>query len=287
MRLYKTMAYIAVDLDTGERIVYDNADEAGRMLHVDFDITKTSSRTPNTGKVQIYNLGESDRRLISKSATKLTLYLGYDGQAELISVADIDSVNSLQVEVDWVTEFTLGEGQSALQSQQNRTYKEGSDAKLIISQIASDAGLVVNNTINTVKGLISGGITLEGSTQSALGDMSSELGLDFSVQNDELFIAGSDGVSDGEAVVVAPDTGLIGYPEITDKGVNLKVQIQSGIFPGKVIKLETTGFIIDSGQSQKKTESREDSGFYVCQQVRFQGNNYGGDFAAVVEAREL
>lgn len=287
MRLYKTVAYIAVDLDTGDRLVYDGVDDSGRMLHVDFDITKTSSRTPNTGKVAIYNLSESDRKLISKSAVRLNLYLGYDGQADLISVADVDTVNSLQVEVDWVTEFTLGEGQIALRSQQNRTYKEGSDAKTILKQVAADAGLIVNNTINTVSGLISGGITLEGSTQAVLGDMSSELGLDFSVQNDELFIAGADGVSDSEAVVVAPNTGLIGYPETTDKGVNLKVQIQPGILPGKVIKLETEGFIIDSGQTQKKTVDRDDSGFYVCQQVQFQGNNYGGDFAAIVEAREL
>lgn len=287
MRLYKTVAYIAVDLDTGERLIYDGVDDSGRMLHVDFDITKTSSRTPNTGKVAIYNLSESDRKLISKSAVRLNLYLGYDGQAELISVADVDTVNSLQTEVDWVTEFTLGEGQIALRSQQNRTYKEGSDANTIIKQVAADAGLIVNNTINTVSGLISGGITLEGSTQAVLGDMSSELGLDFSVQNDELFIAGADGVSDNEAVIVAPDTGLIGYPEITNKGVNFKVQIQPGILPGKVVKLETEGFIIDSGQTQKKTDDRDDSGFYVCQKVQFQGNNYGGDFAAVVEAREL
>lgn len=287
MRLYKTVAYIAVDLDTGDRLVYDGVDDSGRMLHVDFDITKSASRTPNTGKVNIYNLSESDRRLISKSAVRLLLYLGYDGNADLISVADVDFVNSMQTEVDWVTVFTLGEGQKALQSQYNRTFKEGSDAQFIVKQIAEDSGLIVNNTINTVKGLISGSITLEGSTQSVLGDMSSDLGVDFSVQNDELYVSGSDGVADREAVIVAPDTGLIGYPEVTDKGVNLKVQVQPGILPGKVIKLETTGFIIESGQSQKKTDDRDESGFYVCQQVQFQGNNYGGDFAAIVEAREL
>ena len=287
MRLYKTVAYIAVDLDTGERIVYDGADDAGRMLHIDFDVTKSTGSTPNTGTVLVYNLSETDRSLISDSGLRVSLYLGYDGNADLISVADIDTVVSLQTGVDWVTEFKLGEGQKALQSKQNRTYREGTDAQIIVKQLAEDAGLVVNNTIATVKGLVSGSLTLEGTTQGALNDIGSELDVEFNVQNDELFITLPDGIADDEAAVIAPDTGLIGYPEFTAKGVNFKAQVQPGVIPGKVIKLESEGYVIESGQTSKKIEGRDDSGFYVCQTVKFQGNNYGGDFYVDVEARAL
>jgi hypothetical protein len=94
MRYFKGEAYLEVIYEN-EAIVYDQKNDAGRMLQVDFDIKMSRSKTPNQGVIAIYNLAETDRRRIERDAKSVRLYAGYDGDNKLIFVGDVVFVSSL------------------------------------------------------------------------------------------------------------------------------------------------------------------------------------------------
>lgn len=312
MRYFKGEAYLEV-IYANEAVVYDQKNDAGRMLQVDFDIKMSRSKTPNQGVIAIYNLAETDRRRIERDAKSVRLYAGYDGDNKLIFVGDVVFVSTAKEDVDWKTEIKAGDGfRSFSQSITSRNYAAGTPIRTIIEQTAKDMGIALKESANILKGSLDGSITLHGKSQLALDQVVRNAGGQWSIQDNELQVTPITKPIDGEAIVLDSSSGLLEAPSVSEKGVNIRCQFHPDLRPGKVVKLESSSWTVDSGgtgvmdgsrvkkdkksgktqQVQKEKtypveRGKDYNGFYICQSVQFVGNNAGGPFECRLETIEL
>lgn len=302
MRYFKADAYLEVTYEK-EAVVYDQVDEWQRHLAVDFDIKMSRSKTPNQGVVAIYNLSAATRQRIERDAKSIRLFAGYDNEYKLIFTGDVVFVNSLKSGVDWKTEIRAGDGwRSFSQSITSRNYAAGTPIRTIVEQTAKDMGIALKESANILKGVLQGSLTLDGRSKDSLDDVINNHGGEWSIQDNELQVTPITQPIDGEAIVLAADSGLLETPSVTEKGVNFRCQLHTDLRPGKVVELKASGWTIEAGGSgsydgntvhkatkdKGETVTKKDqnfiergydyNGFYILQSVQFVGNNYGGAF---------
>lgn len=311
MRYFKGEAYLEVIYDN-EAIVYDQKLDTGRMLQVDFDIKMSRSKTPNQGVIAIYNLAETDRKRIERDAKSIRLYAGYDGDNKMIFTGDVIFASSMKETVDWKTEIKAGDGfRSFSQSITSRNYAAGTPVRTIVEQTAKDMGIALKESANILKGAIDGSVTLHGKSQLELDQVVRTAGGEWSIQDNELQVTPVTKPIDGDAIVLDASSGLLESPSVSEKGVAVRCQLHPDFRPGKVMKLESSSWTVDSGGTgvMDGTQTKKDkdgkvtttqkektypvergkdyNGFYICQSVQFVGNNAGGPFECRIEAIEL
>lgn len=284
LRFWKGYAYLVIEYNGFERR-FDIEDEDGRLLALDFETKSTRSKEPNQGVFNYYNLSESTRQEIETDAKSVRCYAGYDGDAKLIYQGDIVFVNSLKSGPDWVTTIHCGDGfASFTESITSKTYASGTEKQVILDQIAADMGLVVKATKEAITGALGGSLTIDGKSKDQLDVLMKDSGAEWSIQDNELNITQLGRPIDDIAVVLRADSGLLEHPTITDKGVNVKAQLNPDIRPGKLIKLEPIAVQVTPGGDSVPERGRDYTGVYLCQTVSFIGNNYGGAFDVNIEA---
>ena len=298
MRFWKGYAYLVIEYNGFDRR-FDVVDEDGRMLALDFETKSTRSKEPNQGVFNYYNLSESTRQEIETDAKAVRCYAGYDGDAKLIYQGDIVFVNSLKSGADWVTTIHCGDGfASFTKSITSKTYASGTEKQVILDQIASDMGLVVKAAQDAITGELGGSLTIDGKSKDQLDVLMRDSGAEWSIQDNELNITKIGRPIDDIAVVLRADSGLLEHPTITDKGVNVKAQLNPDIRPGKLIKLEPLAVQVEPTRATEEPKKPPKvpkevfipqrganyAGVYLCQTVSFIGNNYGGPFDVTIEA---
>ena len=298
MRFWKGYAYLVIEYNGFDRR-FDVVDEDGRMLALDFETKSTRSKEPNQGVFNYYNLSESTRQEIETDAKAVRCYAGYDGDAKLIYQGDIVFVNSLKSGADWVTTIHCGDGfASFTKSITSKTYASGTEKQVILDQIASDMGLVVKAAQDAITGELGGSLTIDGKSKDQLDVLMKDSGAEWSIQDNELNITKLGKPIDDIAVVLRADSGLLEHPTITDKGVNVKAQLNPDIRPGKLIKLEPLAVQVEPTRATEEPKKPPKvpkevfiprrganyAGVYLCQTVSFIGNNYGGPFDVTIEA---
>jgi hypothetical protein len=284
LRFWKGYAYLVIEYNGFDRR-FDVVDEDGRMLALDFETKSTRSKEPNQGVFNYYNLSESTRQEIETDAKAVRCYAGYDGDAKLIYQGDIVFVNSLKSGADWVTTIHCGDGfASFTKSVTSKTYASGTEKQVILDQIASDMGLVVKAAQDAITGELGGSLTIDGKSKDQLEVLMKDSGAEWSIQDNELNITKLGKPIDDIAVVLRADSGLLEHPTITDKGVNVKAQLNPDIRPGKLTKLEPLAVQVEPGAQFVPERGRDYTGVYLCQTVSFIGNNYGGPFDVTIEA---
>jgi hypothetical protein len=284
LRFWKGYAYLVIEYNGFDRR-FDVVDEDGRMLALDFETKSTRSKEPNQGVFNYYNLSESTRQEIETDAKAVRCYAGYDGDAKLIYQGDIVFANSLKSGADWVTTIHCGDGfASFTKSVTSKTYASGTEKQVILDQIASDMGLVVKAAQDAITGELGGSLTIDGKSKDQLDVLMRDSGAEWSIQDNELNITKLGKPIDDIAVVLRADSGLLEHPTITDKGVNVKAQLNPDIRPGKLTKLEPLAVQVEPGAQFVPERGRDYTGVYLCQTVSFVGNNYGGPFDMTIEA---
>lgn len=298
MRFWKGYAYLVIEYNGFDRR-FDVIDEDGRMLALDFETKSTRSKEPNQGVFNYYNLSASTRQEIETDAKSVRCYAGYEGDAKLIYQGDIVFVNSLKSGADWVTTIHCGDGfASFTKSVTSKTYASGTEKQVILDQIASDMGLVVKATQDAISGALGGSLTIDGKSKDQLDVLMKDSGAEWSIQDNELNITKLRKPIDDIAVVLRADSGLLEHPTITDKGVNIKAQLNPDIRPGKLIKLEPLAVQVEPTRATEEPKKPPKvakevfipqrganyAGVYLCQTVSFIGNNYGGPFDVTIEA---
>ena len=298
MRFWKGYAYLVVEYAGFDRR-FDIEDADGRLLALDFETKMTRSKEPNQGVFNLYNLSASTRQEIETDAIAVRCYAGYDGDAKLIYKGDLVFVNSIMQPAEWVTTLHCGDGfASFTKSITSKTYASGTDKQVILDQIASDMNLVVKATKDAIGGALTGTLSIDGKSKDQLDVLTKDNGAEWSIQDGELNLTKIGRPIDDIAIVLRADTGLLEHPTVTDKGVNIKAQLNPDIRPGKLIKLEPIAVQVQptTAREEPKTppkkakeifipeRGRDYAGVYLCQTVQFIGNNYGGPFDVMIEA---
>lgn len=284
LRFWKGYAYLVVEFDGYERR-FDVQDADGRLLALDFETKSTRSKEPNQGVFNLYNLSANTRREIETDGKAVRCYAGYDGDAKLIYQGDLVFVNSVKKAADWVTTMHCGDGfASFTESVTSKTYASGTEKQIILDQVAKDMGLTVKAGKGAISGTLTGSQMFDGKSKDQLDTLVKDSGAEWSIQDGEINITGSGQPIDDIAIVLRADTGLLEHPTITDKGVNIKAQLNPDVRPGKLIQLDPISVEVTPGGDKIPDRGKDYAGIYLCQSVSFVGNNYGGPFDMNIEA---
>ncbi|MCK5603277.1 hypothetical protein KAR91_15445 [Candidatus Pacearchaeota archaeon] len=223
-------------------------------LRIVFDIEKTSSSNANNAKIQIYNLNESNRGILKTGENlSITLEIGYGDILEQLFIGDIQRSFTQRSGPDFITTIEADDGGRALsESKLDKSYSAGVKLKSVVDdamQSMKDAGQIIIGSVSNIKDEIAqNGITISGLAQKIINDIANKQGLEFSVQDNEAQIL-DPAIDTGEiAVLLTPNTGLIGSPNLgiageNIEGIEFKALIQTTKFrPGRAVKIESKDF---------------------------------------------
>ena len=192
---------------------------------ITFDITKNASSdymSFNTAEISIYNMRSDIRELISTDGIKVRLDAGYE---ELHGVIFEGVVNNITVEKEKneiITTLFCASDLTALSNDVSDTLNNVNVSDYLTNLCAKNN---ININIKRIDKSITE-YTVDGSVSNTISRICSLFGLSYSIDNGIIRVVdkniNSDDVREDEIITVTPTTGLIGNPNITEEGCNIK-----------------------------------------------------------------
>lgn len=243
-------------------------------LRVQFKITKTLEKEPNTAEITISNLSEARRASLQSKGVKLDLSAGYvsTGVSRLY-VGDVRTIDHVRNGTDWETVIKSGDGERSYQfARCQESFAPGTSAGAILSFLADQSGLALGNTsdvVNTLNSrMLDQGYVVSGTVQQALQRFTKSFGLTYSIQNGTLQFLSKDTSLNSEIAEISPATGLIGSPEMGTPEKNGQPAL---------LKFTSLLFPVYPGVRVKLTSKRY-NGVVAIRKVEYSGDTMGGDW---------
>ncbi|WP_456281591.1 hypothetical protein M1D55_19305 [Cupriavidus sp. JZ107] len=261
-------------------------------IRVTFDIDKDASEQPNPHKIRFFNLAPATRKGIEEPDLRCVLYAGYgeeDGPI-LLAAGAITFAYSYFDGPDVVTELEVRDGYVEIRDTAvSLGYGPGATARTIITDIAKQMGLPLVMARDVPDRAWQNGFSFYGPARQALHKVVQGTGLEWSIQNQTLQVVPKRGTTLRQAVVLAADSGLIGYPERTREGAREKARVKDERTGNRAnlvsAEQQRDGWRVRSLLLPQvnpgdlvKLESRSAEGFYRAENVKHTGDSEGGDW---------
>lgn len=258
-------------------------------LRFSFEIDKGNSSTPNIAKFNIYNISSESRYLFEEAGKIIICKLGWAGRGDPTSkevLASLDKnleicyqgqiiENGYELKkngADTVVSIQCGTEINKLRNATfNQSYDKNTKVDSIVNDLAGGLGLNVSFIPKLDLGTFLNGFMASGNIKGMLDQILGSKDLDWSVQDDELIITEKGEPTDPTAILITPETGLIGTPTKTKEGgIKFKTLLNPKIKPQTLIKLVSSTY----------------EGLVVPQRVKYIGDFDGGPFDCDIEAVE-
>lgn len=235
-------------------------------LDIDFKVTRSLKKDPNTAEINVRNLAENNRREVEeKKIAAVTLAAGYErspgtpeqegfAETSLIFVGDLRTAHTLREDADLITKVSSGDGEKQnKQARINKSYAPGTSVNKIIEDLVRAMGLGLGNLKSLGKirfpnagDTFPNGTVVSGNVGLQLHLLLRSAGLEYSIQNGAIQILARRTPLRGQAVVLSPTSGLIGTPSVASDGIaRARTLIIPDLFPGRTVQFRTervTGF---------------------------------------------
>lgn len=231
-------------------------------LQVTFDISKSSNNKnkTNSASIEITNLTDDQLKILDVDYPAAVFSAGYldTGGVKRLFSGQINNVSTRKSGTDRVTQITLGAGYTELNHEVlSEVVPPGRNVRAAIESlrksIGADRGVYNGTNLNSP---IIYGYPLTGTPKDMLDELSEKYSLDWQLEEGVLYVHDNDrGNSENfnEAYVLSKYTGMIEIPyrvsgdrrrskkDVSKKpGVQLKIQLNSDIRAGDIIKIEDT-----------------------------------------------
>lgn len=267
-------------------------------LRVQFEVEKTVESAPNEAKIRIFNLTPEHEAQIKEEFDEVILNAGYKDNIGMIFRGNIQHVYRYREKTDTITEIVASDGDKDYRlATINATFAAGS-TNLDIVDAAVDSFQGVGNT-NKGTIAIPGKVYLRGkvvtsNSRAALDNVSKECGVNWSIQDGELHMIGVDEYLPDNTIVINKDTGMLGSPTVTDKGVEVRCLLNNLLKVNGQVELDKSSInekpkgkgADKSGeggkrQSQPEGSKREDAtGLYKVMNLKHKGDNRASEWVS-------
>ena len=252
-----------------------------RDLRIGFEVVKDDTPAPNRGKVTVYNLNADSAALVKRPGSVLQLFGGYQDAADLLFLGDITRALTTIEGADARTVIESGDGHAAQAGSVSRVNLKGKTTvgnaiKAAVKGVVKDPVKAVRGLSDAVAGqVLPRGYSASGPTKQVLRGLARARGFDWFYSDGELVIVDRDQATREPAVLLTPETGLIGSPaRLTGKGakgIQFKSLLNGRIRPRRIVRLESASF----------------TGWFLVRKVTHRGDNWAPDFFTIVEATEI
>lgn len=261
-------------------------------LDVRFDVERDLKREPNTAKIEVFNLNPAHRKQLGEAKNAVViLEAGYEGGIGQIFKGKIRPGRAFsQLDgPDWITVLEAGDGEKATRSNRvSESFPAGTSVRTVLEcVVASLSDLQLGNasrkllqeaTSFLVESSNLGsefveGTTVSGNAATELTRLLDSVGLEWSVQGEEIQILRKGQALTSTVIKIGSGTGLIGSPEVGSDGVvNFTSLLNPDISPGRRVQLDSRTV---------------DGGVFRVLRVKNTGDIAGPDWFAQCEAKRL
>ena len=248
-------------------------------LRVQFEVKKSRRKEPNTCSITVSNLNADSRAALAIKPLHVRLDAGYDDNLGRLFTGDMRWSESVKFETDWETKIEVGDGERAYRhARVNRSYEGGVTARVLLAECASALALPLPPTahLTELDTQYVSGFSLHGPAQRELTRILDPLDIRWSIQDGRLQLERERDARGEPAIVVSPDTGLIGGPSFgspAEKGKPAVLSFRMLLFPAL-----TPGGLV-------RVESRNISGTFKLDRVLHVGDTHGAAWYSECEAR--
>lgn len=259
------------------------------QLRIKFQVKMTGTATPNTADIRVYNLEENTAFQIQKEFTKVILQGGYDSNFGVVFQGNIKQVIvGRESATDTFIDIIAGDGDLAYNfAIVNKTLSAQSSQVDQINAAAASMNQKGGTTIQPVTGApatqLPRGKVMYGPAKHYLKNAGRNINQSWSIQNGQIQFVPINGYLKGEAVVMTSKTGMVGTPQQTNIGVNVKCLMNPLIRVGGRIQINNksiAGFKINlsvPGSPANTPVSLRADGFYYVWAIGHEGDTRGND----------
>lgn len=271
--------------------------EIRQPMRVTFEVSKDAQEDPNDHKIRIYNLAADTRRALEEPGLRCVLYAGYaeEGGPLLMASGSVVYAYTWYELPDVVTELAVKDGYTEVRDTAvSIGLGPGAQASAIIRDVARQMGLPLVMADDVPDRRWQQGFSFYGAARTALHKVTQGTGLEWSIQNQQLQVVRRRGTTRRKAVVLAADTGLIGYPERTREAAREKARVRDSQTNDDVrlvsARQQLDGWRVTSlllptinPGDLVKLESRTVQAFQRVEAVRHYGDSAGGDWQSELQ----
>jgi hypothetical protein len=203
-------------------------------LRIKFSVKRSDTMTPNVADIRVYNLDEKTALQIRKEFTRVTLQAGYEGNFGVIFQGNIKQVIiGRESATDTFIDIVAGDGDRAYNfAIINATLAKGSTQTDQINAAATamgPKGVTAGHLGEQSTQQLPRGKVMYGNARGYLRDVAQNSQSSWSIQDEKITFVKKKSYLPGERVVLTSKTGMIGTPQQTNEGVNVKCLLNPNI----------------------------------------------------------
>lgn len=251
---------------SSESIVIDGG------LTISFDLTKTITSEPNEATIQVMNLGQSTRNLITeKKYNRILLNAGYGSDLRTLFVGYIDDASNTKEGTEITTTMICSDGSKDYREARiATTISKGQGDKEII-------GEVLKTMPNTKAGIqelpkkskLPRGKTMVGNSRDIMKAVAKNQNANWSIQDGKLLVLPeTHALANNEGFVIEEGSGMIGSPQKTSDGLEVRCFLNNVMRVGQLCRVIST--------------FKEYSGDFKITKIQMRGSNKGTDFTNIL-----
>jgi hypothetical protein len=224
------------------------SDKQGRSLdlsalRIKFKVKKTGVMTPNAGDFIVYNVDEQTARLIQNEFTHVLFQAGYVGNYGLIFKGNIKQfITGRESATDTFINLNCGDGDQAYNfAVMNQTVRSGANPQALLNAgltAMSGQGVGAGYTGALPAQALSRGKVMFGNAREHLQKLADTYGFVWSIQDGNVVFLSKGAHLPNEAIVITSKTGMIGTPQQTSEGIDIKCLLNPNIRVHGRIKID-------------------------------------------------
>ncbi|CAB3918920.1 phage protein [Achromobacter sp. CF-sbj1-Ac2-l] len=263
-------------------------------LSFSFGIKRNDAKSPNTATIKVMNASRETASLAQREFTRVVLQAGYEGNYGVIFHGNVVRAKwGGSGDTETVLEITAADGDKAYNfAVVNATVPKGSDRadKVRLLCSAMNPYGVRQGYVPDLGGKKSiRGAVMSGMVRDYLQDVCGSANTLWSIQDGKVVVVPETAYVPGSVPVLSHDSGLVGMPEQTEKGIKLRMLLNPSIRVGGLVNLDNSriaeyGFQARSeGKGANEIDRSEQrrisgDGYYYVMEVEHRGNTRGDEW---------
>ncbi len=253
-----------------------------------FTVEKTDTSEANKAKISIYNLSPDSRSFIEDEDDLIVfLRVGYVGSIATAFFGDVVRGETSREGPDILTTIECGDQEKLLQTAHIELgIGPGATNIQLFNLAAEKLGITLGVISGLTEIVYSNGYSFSGQASKLLDVLTKQLNVKWSIQDGELMVLPKEKAESEFAVLVTPNSGLVGNPTKTKDGIQFKSLLNPGIRPGKAVKLESKeiqGAFKGDAKKIASSAVKDSSIILISSKVTHEGDTHEGSWLTTVE----
>ncbi|KWH34213.1 hypothetical protein WL99_06355 [Burkholderia cepacia] len=263
-------------------------------LRIVFRVQRGDLQTPNSARIRVYNVSANTaRRAQSKEFTRVVLQAGYEGNYGIIFDGQIKQVRrGRESQTDTFIDITAADGDSAYNfAVVNTTLAAGStpaDHVAAVCTAMSQYGVQQGYLPELPWNPLPRGKVMFGMARDFMRWTARTTQTVWSIQDGKVVMVPETAYMPGEIPVITSATGMVGLPQQTANGIEVKMLLNPSVKIGRLIWLDNASiqqyeYSLNVGQQAENERIEmqaklQDDGFYYVMLAEVSGDTRGEEW---------